>query len=78
MLYCLVIKIYADRTKDVNTVGNWADLIQQAIGASKLANLVWTRHSSTAGVVNHMDFYSDMFNEGIIVLASTDKIKAFQ
>lgn len=78
MVYCILIKVYTDKTKDRKIKGTWENLIHYARGASMVAEILWTRHSGVEGPVKHCDFYSDMFNEGIIVLADEEKIKTFE
>jgi len=77
-VYYLLIKVYADSTKGQKIKGTWESLIHYAMGASMVAGIAWTRHQSVGGIVRSYDFYSDMFNEGIIVLADEEKIKTFE
>lgn len=77
-IYYLLIKLYDDPSKTQLLLGVWDHLIKVAMGASLVSNMIWTRHSSVGGVVRSTSFYSDMYNEGIIVIADKEQIETFK
>jgi len=73
MEYTLKIEMYGDNGIRLLIPVTWEVGIIQAIEISKqLENKNWTRHSSVGGVINHCNVYSDLYNEGSIMLTKTE------
>lgn len=66
--YILTVKV--DGKPDVITIGPWDRMIHSARSISAfIAQLgEWTRHNAITGVISHLDYYADLYNEGSVVL----------
>jgi hypothetical protein len=68
-MYIVIIGVYAsifpEKSKSFDT---YQEAFIFAQGASVLAEILWTRHCSIKGAVAHFDYYSDLFNEGFIIV----------
>lgn len=77
MNYILTIQVYqSDKPDKQLRFFNYKKALAIAKLLSELLPLVgnWTRHSACAGVIHHMDSYSDLFNEGAIILKAEDNV----
>jgi len=69
MNYSLTVQIYHQSDKKL-IVADYQSGLKFAKLLSELLSMAgnWTRHSSCQGAIHHMDYYSDLYNEGAIIL----------
>ena len=61
-----MLRIYGGMTIELPVT--WEVGIVQAKSMSKQLTADWTRHCAVVGPIQHMDMYSDLYNEGSITL----------
>jgi hypothetical protein len=71
-MYNVKITVYQSNSieekETLTQFSTFPEALAFAKGASKLAEILWTRYPSIKGAVLHRDYYSNLFNEGFIVI----------
>ena len=68
MDYYLRIQTYGEKGIEILLPCTYEVGIKQAYAFSEKYSKHWTRHSSCNSATHHMDYYADMYNEGIVEL----------